>query len=258
LPEALVEALGEPLGGFFVQWAVMAAAATLAAWVGSVAGTGGTTILLPVLVPLLGVKDALPVLTICNFTANASRAWINRREIETTVVVWFLVAGVPCTLLGAYLFTRSSPEVLLKFLGALLIALILWRHVGKRFTKREWHIRHPRTFAPVGGGFGFLYGFTEGVGALMAPFFLAYGLVRGAYIGTDALGTMVLQGTKLAVFGQFDVLHGKVLLLGLTLAPFMVLGSWVGKRTMKHVPATWFTRIVEVTVLVSGVSFLLA
>ena len=63
--------------------------ATLASWIGAVAATGGTTVLLPVLAYFLGVKDAIPVLTICSFTANLSRSWFNRQRIGVKVVRWF-------------------------------------------------------------------------------------------------------------------------------------------------------------------------
>jgi hypothetical protein len=53
----------------------------------------------------------------------------------------------------------------------------------------------------------------------MAPFFLAYGLVKGSYIGTDALVTVVMQGTKLAVFGGARFLTASVLLAGTLLMP---------------------------------------
>ena len=96
---------------------LMAMAATLASWVGAVAGTGGTTVLLPVLVYFLGVKDAIPVLTICNLTANLSRSWFNRERIDFKVVRWFALGGVPLVAIGAVFFTMASPTLLLRALG---------------------------------------------------------------------------------------------------------------------------------------------
>jgi len=49
----------------------------------------------------------------------------------------------------------------------------------------------------------------------MAPFFPAYGLVRGAYIGTEALSTVVMDITKLGAFGQTDVLTLSGIVVGL-------------------------------------------
>ena len=63
------------------------------AFVGSVAGSGGSTILLPVLVLYYGVHDAVPILTIANFSANVSRMIINRREIVFPVVGWFVLGS---------------------------------------------------------------------------------------------------------------------------------------------------------------------
>lgn len=63
------------------------------------------------------------------------------------------------------------------------------------------------------------------VGPLMAPFFLAYGLMRNAYIGTDALATVAMQGTKLAVFGGVQVLKPELIVAGFTLLPFMIGGQ---------------------------------
>jgi hypothetical protein len=42
-----------------------------------------------VLVLYYGVRDAVPILTIANFSANVSRMVINRREIVFPVVGWF-------------------------------------------------------------------------------------------------------------------------------------------------------------------------
>lgn len=40
----------------------------------------------------------------------------------------------------------------------------------------------------------------------MAPFFLAYGLVGGAYIGTEALATVMTHVTKLSVYGGYALI----------------------------------------------------
>ena len=112
-----------------------------------------------------------------------------------------------------------------------------------------------RAFAPIGAGFGLLYGFMEGVGPLMAPFYLGYGLLRNAYIGTDALCTVLVQGTKLAVFGANDLLVGRVLVCGALMMPSMVLGAWAGKRVVSRFSDRSFTLLVEATLLVSGILF---
>ena len=81
-------------------------------------------------------------------------------------------------------------------------------------TSRE---RIPRWFLPVGAGFGLLTGFTAGMGPILSPFFLSYGLRRGAYIGTMALGVLGVHIARVTVFGSTGFLNPHVLVLGLWL-----------------------------------------
>ena len=231
--------------------AVLALAAFVSAVVGSVAGSGGTAILMPAAVLVLGVHAGIPAITIANFSANASRAVLNRSQIDRRVVGWFLLGALPLVVASTWLFTRTSPEILVRALGLFMLAVVAWR----RLAPRPPRVGDARVFAPLGAGFGLLYGFVDGLGPLMAPFFLGYGLYRGAYIGTDALATMTIQGTKLGVFGAGELLAGTVLASGLLMVPFMVLGTWVGKRLLDRVSDRLFAGVVEATLLVSGIVF---
>jgi uncharacterized membrane protein YfcA len=94
------------------------------------------------------------------------------------------------------------------------------------------------------------------VGPLMAPFFLAFGLMRGAYIGTDALATVAMQSTKLTVFGGTAMLPPPILAAGVVLVPFMILGAWLGKRLLDRISDRVFAGVVEVMLMVAGLNFL--
>lgn len=227
--------------------------AAFSAFVGSVAGSGGSTILLPVLVLYYGVHDAVPILTIANFSANVSRVIINRRDIVIPVVGCFVLGAFPMSLLGAWMFVVADATLLTRLLGALLIVVVIWRHLRPRppiKRKAIW-------FWPVGAVCGFLEGVMGSVGPLMAPFFLAYGLMRNAYIGTDALATVAMQGTKLAVFGSAQVLKPELIVAGFTLIPFMIGGTVIGKRLLDRVPERVFALLIEGMLVVVGLNFLI-
>ena len=200
-----------------------------------------------------GVREAIPILTIANLVSNLSRVAFNRREIVLPVVGWFSLGAVPLALTGAVLFTLTPTGLLTRGLGAFLLGTVAWR----RLLPRPPRLERAAWFVPLGAVFGFLAGLLEGVGPLMAPFFLAHGLVRGAYIGTDALSTVFMQISKLAVFGGADILGPRVLTAGLMLAPFMVAGAYAGKRIVDHVPERVFVILIEITLVVAGVGFLL-
>ena len=71
-----------------------------------------------------------------------------------------------------------------------MLASVAWRHLRGSPPRRPAR----RAFAAIGAVFGFLSALLGSVGPLLAPFFLAYGLVKGAYVGTEALATVVMHG----------------------------------------------------------------
>jgi uncharacterized membrane protein YfcA len=233
---------------FVVVLIISFIAGTLAA----VTGFGGAAVLLPVLVWSFGVRDAIPILTVAQLIGNGSRVWFNRRELDWRVVAWFSLGGVPMAIIGGILFARAPLSALTRLLGLFLIVVVIWRH-----TRTNPNRRPPiRSFAGIGAGASFLSALLGSVGPLMAPFFLAYGLVKGAYIGTEALSTVVMHVTKLAVYRQTKILTLHALLVGLLLGPVMVLGSFVGKHILDRVPERVFIWIIEVTLVAAGVLFL--
>ena len=242
-----------------IEWIdlpVLGAAALLSAFIGSVAGSGGSTVLLPVLVLYFGIRDAVPIITIANLSANLSRSVINRGEIVYPVVGWFTLGTVPASVLGAWLFTATPPEILTRLLGGLLISLVVWRR-GRPLGLSPPRSRSAAWFFPLGTLFGFLEGLMGSVGPLMAPFFLAHGLMRGAYIGTDAFVTSVMQAIKLGVFGGARLVGPGILAAGLTLVPFMVLGTMLGKKMLHRVSDSVFSILLELVLVAAGLNFLI-
>ena len=136
-------------------------------------------------------------------------------------------------------------EPLKRVLGAFLLVMV----VGRRFGPRAvGHSRlSPPAFAGIGGGSGFLSALLGSVGPLMAPFFLAAGLVKATYIGTEALATVVMHVTKLVIYQQVALLTPANALAGLMLGPVMILGSIVGKRIVDRLSERMFVALVEIT-----------
>ena len=209
--------------------------------------------MLPVLTWVFGVRDAIPILTVSQLLGNLSRVWFNRSEVEGRVVQWFALGAVPAAVVGGVVFANAPATGLSRFLGAFLLVTVLYRHSswGKKFRVKL------RGFLPIGFSFGFLSAIVGGVGPMMAPFFLAYGLVRGAYIGTEALSTVTMHVTKLGVYGGYDLLNGRTLLIGVAIGGVMFVGSYLGKRILTVVPERAFPVIVEVALVAGGILLLI-
>lgn len=231
---------------------LIAAAAFIAAMLAAVTGFGGAAVLLPVLVLAFGTRQAVPILTIAQLIGNGSRVWFNRHELDLRVVGWFTVGAIPLALLGGFLFAKAPLTALNRILGVFLIAVVVWRHV----RPSKAHKFPVQSFAGIGAGASFLSALTGSVGPVMAPFFLAYGLVKNAYIGTEALSTVVMHVTKLVAYRQAAVLPASAALIGLALGPVMIVGSFLGKRIVDRLPERVFIAIIEVVLITAGLLFI--
>ncbi len=234
------------------KWVFLGIAGFIAATVAAVSGFGGAAILLPALVAVFGVRDAVPILTVAQLIGNGARVWFNHREVNWRVVGWFSLGAVPLGLVGGYLFAAAPLSALTRLLGAFLLFIVLWRHLRKGKPARP----PLKSFAAIGAGATFLSALLGSVGPIMAPFFLAYGLVKGSYIGTEAMATVVMHITKLVAYHQASVLKGSAIIVGLALGPIMILGSYVGKKVVDRLSERVFVLVIEVVLLIAGLLFL--
>src|SRR6185437_12806421 len=146
---------------------------------------------------------------------------------------------------------KAPLAALTRLLGAFLLLVVLWRHV--RPKAKPFAVE---AFAGIGAGASFLSALLGSVGPIMAPFFLAYGLVKSAYIGTEALSTVVMHVTKLIAYHQTAVLTRFGAIVGLAFGPIMILGSFLGKRIVDRLPENIFVLLIEAVLVLAGLLFL--
>jgi len=236
-----------------VRWVFLAVVAFIAATLAAISGFGGAAVLLPALVALFGVREAIPILTVAQLIGNGSRVWFNRHELDWRIIGWFTVGAVPLGLLGGYLFATAPLGALTRLLGLFLLFTVLWRHMRTTGPPKL----PAQAFAGIGAGATFLSALLGSVGPIMAPFFLAYGLVKGAYIGTEAMSTVVMHVTKLVAYRQTAILTLGAVAVGLALGPVMILGSYTGKKVVERLSEKVFVLIIEAVLILAGATFLI-
>src|SRR6201998_595125 len=235
-----------------LRLSLLAGVAFIAALLAAVPGSGVAEVLLRMLVFVFGVREAIPILTVAQLVGNGSRVWFNRHELDLRVVGWFALGGVPMALLGGFLFAHAPLAALTRVLGAFLILIVVIRHLPKLST-----FKPPlKSFALIGAASSFLSALLGSVGPLMAPFFLAYGLVKGAYLGTEALSTVGMHCSKLIAYRDSAVFPLHTILCGRLLGTYKVAGTFAGKRVVDLLPERVFVVIIDLTLLAAGVLFL--
>jgi uncharacterized membrane protein YfcA len=226
----------------------------VAGTLGGVVGFGTSIMLMPALVLVFGPREAVPIMAVASIMANGSRVAAWWREIDWRVVGAYSVAAVPAATLGAatllVLPTRSVEAVL----GLFFIAMI---PVRRWMAAQQWKLRLWQ-MALVGAVIGFLTGIVATTGPVNAPFFLAYGLVKGAYLGSEALGSLAMFVAKAITFRGLGALPLDTLGKGAIVGSSLVAGAFIAKRYVRQLDPERFRLLMDGLLLVAGATMLWA
>lgn len=236
-----------------LSWAMLLAGALAGSVVGGVAGFGAGITLLPILVLLVGAWAAIPILTVTMMIGNLSRLWWSRHDVDLRVVVTFLAGAIPATALGAMLYAGASGDWLGRVIGLFMLAALPLR----RILRRGGLVLRLRHFPLVGAAIGGLSSVVVTTGPVATPFFLAYGLRKAGYIGTESVCAMAMHLTRGTVFARYSLLTWDAVMIGCVLGGTMFLGSWIARRVVDRLSERLFLWLVEGMLLVVGLQFLL-
>lgn len=226
----------------------------LAGTVGGVLGFGSSIMLMPALVLVFGPREAVPIMAISAIMANASRVVAWWREVDWRVTAAYSATGIPAAALGAKTLLTLPVGVIELVLGVFFIAMIPLRRwmARQQWTLNLWHM------ALVGLVIGFITGIVVSTGPINAPFFLAYGLVKGAYLGTEALGSLAVYIAKAITFRSFDALPAPIIVKGLIIGSSLVAGAFIAKRLVHKIDSDKFKLMMDGLLLLAGLTMLWA
>jgi uncharacterized membrane protein YfcA len=226
----------------------------IAGTVGGIVGFGTSIMLMPALVLVFGPREAVPIMAIAAIMANASRVAAWWREVDWRVTAAYSTTGIPAAALGARTLLTLSPGVVEMALGVFFIGMIPVRRwmARQHWTLTLWHM------AGVGAVIGYITGIVVSTGPINAPFFLAYGLVKGAYLGTEAMGSLAVYVAKALTFRSLGALPWDAVLKGLIIGSTITAGSLIAKRFVLKLEPDKFRLLIEGLLLVAGVTMLWA
>lgn len=226
--------------------------AYLAEIVGTMAGFGATTILVPVSSFFIPLKEAIPLVALFHFFGTIWRTLFFARGINFRLVFLWGVPSLLFAALGAYLFTITSGNILSRLLGIFLITYAFLGLTGHKITlpHRDW-------LAAVGGAVvGFTAGLVGVAGPLRGAFLASWDFDRNRYLGTGAAIGLGAELTRLGVYTTSGFLSvTPTLIILLLLVSF--LGTFSGRRIIMLTPQRLFAKIVFVALLLAGVRFLI-
>lgn len=226
----------------------------VAGTIGGVIGFGTSILLMPALVITFGPREAVPIMAVASLMANASRVAAWWREVDWRAVAAYSVTGVPAAALGALTLLRLPPGLIELGMGLFFIAMIPLR---RWMLARHWRIGHGQ-LALAGALVGFLTGVTVSTGPVNTPFFLMHGLVKGAYLSTEAMASLAVFASKAATFRSQGALPLSAVLQGMVVGSSITAGSFLAKRFVRALDAARFRLLMDGVLLAAGLAMLWA
>ena len=224
----------------------------LAGTLGGIVGFGSSIMLMPVLVIAFGPLQAVPIMAIAAIMANASRIAAWWREVDWRTCGAYSASAMPFAALGAATLLVLPTRVVELALGVFFLAMIF---VRRWLAAHDIRLRRSHLFL-LGAPVGYITGVVVSTGPLTAPIFLAAGLVKGAFLSTEAAASLAVYLAKVAVFGSFGALPWDIVLKGLIVGSTLMAGAFIAKRFVLRMDAGSFRLLMDGLMLVSGLTLL--
>lgn len=216
---------------------------------GSGAAFASATILALVVEPGLALGVMLPLLMLID-VSSLRPYW---RKWSTPDVKVLILGGLPGVVLGAALFQVASPDLLRVLIGGVAVGFVLWQMaLGNGIIRLAQH----KMSRWAGGLWGVAVGFTTFVshagGPPAAIYLLSRGLTKTQYQATTVLLFWVLNIAKFFPYAALGMFTAQTLLANLVLAPFALLGTWIGVKAHHMVPERLFFAVTYVLLMITG------
>lgn len=234
---------------------------------GGLIGTGGCSVMLPIIHFWMGYPATIAVgttLFAVIFTAiSGAYGHLIRRNVDNRAFVWLGSGGILGVLLGSWLFTLLSGQS--KLLGLILGLVFLWpaiRMIYEGVVQRAMPRREGSTITGSGWGMG-LFGFVVGIATGVAGVGGGYALVPGL-IYLFGAPVYITMGTSLATMIPLAVVGGGIKLAqgfvdlptGLLLAIGTIIGAQIGAAIIKRIKPATLKLIFGVYFLYVAVKFI--
>ncbi|MFT3877735.1 MAG: sulfite exporter TauE/SafE family protein [Propioniciclava sp.] len=178
------------------------------------------------------------------------------RTVSWRLLVKLVPGVIPGLLLGALFMSMVDDTLMRRSIGALLLVMLIMQLWQRRTAGRPESPTDPHwaRAAATGTAAGFTTMTANAAGPVMALYFLAAGIDKQRFIGTNAWFFAIINLSKVPLAAQLGLFTPQSLFLDLTLIPAVLLGAWIGTWVIGKVTQRQFELI---TIGASGLASVL-
>lgn len=216
---------------------------------GSGAAFAAAAILALVVEPGLALGVMLPLLMLID-VATLRPYWRKWSWPDARVLI---LGGVPGVALGAALYSVADADLFRLLIGGISIGFVGWQVAQARGLIRPFQNRLPVWAGWIAGS---VAGFTSFVshagGPPAAVYLLSQRLSKTEFQATTVLLFWAVNIVKFVPYAFLGLFTLETLKANIVLAPFALLGAWLGVKAHHLVPEWLFFRITYILLVVTG------
>ncbi|SHH91545.1 sulfite exporter TauE/SafE family protein [Marivita hallyeonensis] len=216
---------------------------------GSGAAFASATILALAFEPAMALGIMLPLLMLID-VSSLPAYW---KKWSWPDVKLLLIGGVPGTILGAVFFGLVDTDVIRLIIGAISIGFVVWQVAQAMGVFRLGTQETSATLGITAGvGIGFTSFISHAGGPLAAVYLLGRKLSKTTYQASTVIVFWAMNVLKAVIYAGMGFFTVETLTINVFLAPFAVLGTWIGIRAHHLVPERLFFGLTYVLLTVTG------
>jgi len=215
---------------------------------GSGVAFASASILALVLEPAVAIGLMLPLLMLID-AASLPAYW---RKWDWRASRVLLIGSIPGVVLGALFWAAADADAIRVLIGAVSLLFVAWQGVQAMGWVRLGARFGPRTGVASGVVLGFTSFVSHAGGPMAAVYLLGQGLAKTTYQATTVLVFWAVNLGKASLYAGMGIFSTDTLLMGVALAPFALLGTWLGVKAHHMVPERLFFAITYVALTLTG------
>ncbi len=220
---------------------------------GSGASFASASVLALVVEPGLALGVMLPLLMLID-VSTLKPYW---RKWDWQASKLLILGALPGVALGAALYSHAEPDVFRVLIGVISVGFVVWQVANRQgWVQMADHVFSPRAGAIAGAIAGFTSFVSHAGGPPAAVYLLTKNLSKTQFQATTVLVFWVINIAKFIPYAALGMFTMQTAFANLMLAPFAILGAWLGVIAHRLVPERIFFALTYVLLVMTGVKLI--
>jgi uncharacterized membrane protein YfcA len=241
-----------------VEFAAVLAGVFVAAFASGLAGFAFNLVAAGILFHFMVPQETAPVMVVGSLLIQGATLHVVRPHMRWASIRPYVIGGALGTPFGVMILERAAAGAITAFIGVLLVC-----YAGYMLARIALRMAPPvlKGGQAADGAVGFAGGILGGIGGFSGALPVMWGDLKGlrkdqarAIFQPYIVAMQVVAAIALFAGGFFT--RESVLLL-LSILPSLALGTWLGLRAYRAIPAEGFRVVLLALLLLSGLSLVI-